>query len=44
MQQNRVIVVTGEKHRKVWDLIIEAQKANDPSKLFRPFALTIADN
>jgi hypothetical protein len=37
MQQNRVIVVTGEKHRKVWDLIIEAQKANDPSKLLSAF-------
>jgi len=30
MQQNRVVVVTGDKHRKLWDLIIEAQKGSDP--------------
>jgi predicted oxidoreductase (fatty acid repression mutant protein) len=32
MQQNRVVIVTGDKHRKLWDLIIDAQKANDPSE------------
>jgi predicted oxidoreductase (fatty acid repression mutant protein) len=34
MQQNRVLIVTGEKHRQVWDRIVEAQKANDPSTFF----------
>lgn len=31
MQQNRAIIVTGEKHRQMWDIIVDAQKANDPS-------------
>jgi predicted oxidoreductase (fatty acid repression mutant protein) len=42
MQQNRVVIVTGDKHRKLWDLIIDAQKANDPCELPRSMSLLAA--
>jgi predicted oxidoreductase (fatty acid repression mutant protein) len=34
MQQNRAIIVTGEKHRQIWDIIIESQKGADPCTSF----------
>lgn len=41
MQQNRAIIVTGEKHRQLWDLVVEAQKANDPSKSSSSFRIEV---
>jgi hypothetical protein len=37
MQQNRAIIVTGEKHRQIWDIIIESQKGADPCTSFLLF-------
>jgi predicted oxidoreductase (fatty acid repression mutant protein) len=45
MQQNRAIVVTGEKHRQIWDIIIESQKGADPCTSSPPhYQLNQTDN